>query len=200
MVWEPEHPYNALPALPPPFDIESKRVLKATVAARAALARLDEAARALPDPSVLINTIPLLEAQASSEIENIVTTTDELFRWAEHEEGARDAATREALRYRSALRAGFESVLQRPLSAMTAADVCSRIRGYSTGCRTGTGTFIGASSGRRVYTPPEGLEVIVAKLSEWERFLHEDTDLDPLVMMALTHYQFDRRGWSSVAT
>ena len=189
--WNPDAPYNSLSSLPPQVEIETKTILKATVAARAALARLDEAARTLRDPSVLINTIALLEAQASSEIENIVTTTDELFRWAENEAKATDPATREALRYRSALRAGFETVIERPLSAAAAAEICSRVRGHDTRYRTGSGTYIGGPHGRRVYTPPEGREVIVTKLAEWERFLHSATDLDPLVVMALTHYQFE---------
>ncbi|WP_375399430.1 Fic family protein [uncultured Amnibacterium sp.] len=190
-IWWPEQPYNALPALPPPVDLESKRVLKATIAARAELARLDEAARALPDPTVLINAIPLLEAQASSEIENVVTTTDELFRWAEDEQGATNPATREALRYRSALRAGFDTVRERPLSASTTVDICSRIQGYQSDFRSGPGTFIGSQGGRRVYTPPEGREVIVAMLRAWEHFIHSESDLDPIVVMAITHYQFE---------
>ena len=188
--WSAEQPYNSLPSLPPSMEIESKRVLKATVAARASLARLDEAARTLPDPTMLINTIPLLEAQASSEIENIVTTTDQLFRWAGDEEGTTDPATREALRYRGALRAGFETVSERPLSAATTVDICSQVKGHRAEYRAGSGTFIGGAGGR-VYTPPEGRDVIASKLAEWESFLHGETDLDPLVVMALTHYQFE---------
>lgn len=190
MSWRPDEPYNALPALPPAVDVETKRVLKATVAARAALAALDQAARSLPDPTVLINVIPLLEAQASTEIENIVTTRDELFRWSDDEEGTNDPGTREALRYRSALRAGFVSVSERPLSKATVIDVCSRIKNHEMRVRAGTGTYIGGP-GARAYTPPEGRARIIELLDQWESFVHGATDLDPLVVMALTHYQFE---------
>ena len=77
-LWRPDLPYNALPGLPPSIDMESKPVLKACITARAALAELKQAAELIPNQTMLINTIPLLEAKDSSEIENIVTTHDEL--------------------------------------------------------------------------------------------------------------------------
>ena len=99
--WHPDKPYNDLPLLPPRAEVETKEVLKACVRARAALAELKQAAELIPNQAILINTIPTLEAQASSEIENIVTTTDRLFRYSgtSHEAQA-DPPTREALRYR----------------------------------------------------------------------------------------------------
>lgn len=78
--FDPTRPYNELPLLPPTADIESRSVLKACIEARAALAALNQAGRLIPNQAVLINTLPLMEAQASSEIENIVTTADALFR------------------------------------------------------------------------------------------------------------------------
>jgi Fic family protein len=93
----PDAPFNALPLLPPRADIESKAVLRAAVEARAALAALNESALLVPNPSILINTVPILEAQASSEIENIVTTTDRLFQYAQDESQPTDPATKEAL-------------------------------------------------------------------------------------------------------
>ena len=104
-----------MPELPPGADLESRAVLKACIGARAAVAELKQAGRLLPNQDVLINTIPLLEARASSEIENIVTTTDELFKFAQADREARDPATKEALRYRTALRRGVESLKKRPL-------------------------------------------------------------------------------------
>ena len=92
MVWTAAVAYNDLPALPPAQDIETKPVLKATVEARSALAALDQAARRITNPTVLINSIPLLEAQASSEIENIVTTADDLFKFAQDESAASNPA------------------------------------------------------------------------------------------------------------
>ena len=80
MSFDPSKPYNDLPNLPPSVELETKSVLKSCVSTRAALAALRQATALIPNPMVLINTIPLLEAQASSEIENIVTTADALFR------------------------------------------------------------------------------------------------------------------------
>ena len=79
--WRPDAPYNALPDLPPAAELETRLVLKQCIPARAALAELKQAAALIPNQGMLINTLPLLEAQASSEIENIVTTTDKLFQF-----------------------------------------------------------------------------------------------------------------------
>jgi Fic family protein len=118
--WSADVPFNDLPALPPAgLDLEPKQVLKATIEARTALAALAQACHLLPNPNILIHAVPLLEAQASSEIENIVTTADELFKHADS--GGGDHATKEALRYRSALFAGVQSIRSRPLTAGTAA-------------------------------------------------------------------------------
>jgi Fic family protein len=101
MKFEPAKPFNDLPYLPPAANVESRAILKACIEARAALAELKMAGDLIPNKAVLINTIPLLEAQASSEIENIVTTTDRLFRFADRQtEVQADPATKEALRYR----------------------------------------------------------------------------------------------------
>jgi len=191
MAWNPEVPFNSLPPLPPEgIDLEPKAVLKATVEARAALATLAQAGRLLPNPNILIHAVPLLEAQASSEIENIVTTADELFKHVES--GGGDHATKEALRYRNALFAGVRAIRSRPLTAATAARVCSELHGREIDVRAVPGTRIANPATREiVYAPPEGAEVIRDKLSHWERFVHADDDLDPLVRMAVAHYQFE---------
>ncbi|HSN55528.1 MAG TPA: Fic/DOC family N-terminal domain-containing protein, partial [Candidatus Sulfomarinibacteraceae bacterium] len=93
--WQPDRPYNDLPPLPPKVELETKAVLKRCVSARAALAELKKAAELIPNQGMLVNTLPVLEARASSEIENIVTTTDRLFRHLDAAHGA-DPATREA--------------------------------------------------------------------------------------------------------
>ncbi|MDO5731802.1 Fic/DOC family N-terminal domain-containing protein [Corynebacterium sphenisci] len=79
MYQDPNHPYQDLPPLPPPHDVETKPVLKATVTASRALSRVNEACSRLPEPGMLLSLIPLMESRASNEIENIVTTNDELF-------------------------------------------------------------------------------------------------------------------------
>ena len=117
--WIPGHPYDALPSLPPAVDLESKVILKECITARTALAELKGAAELLPNQGILINTLPLLEARASSEIENIVTTTDKLFRFRSLDAQA-DPATKEALRYGVALLEGCSS-LNFEISAASAA-------------------------------------------------------------------------------
>ncbi|MDZ7577986.1 MAG: Fic family protein [Candidatus Nanopelagicales bacterium] len=193
MTWNRERPYNELPALPPDLTaLETTRVLKAVTEARVQLARLDQATDLMPDPTVLINTIPLLEAQASSEIENIVTTADALFKAAQVSDGQVDPAVKETLRYRTALRFGFESMTRRTLTARTAAEVCSHIRGITTDVRTLPGTRIAnPATGDIIYSPPEGAEVIHRMLANWERFIHARDGLDPIVKMATAHYQFE---------
>lgn len=191
MPFDPQRPYDDLPELPPKADIESRSLLKACIEARAAVAELKSAGAALPNQAVLINTIPLLEAQASSEIENIVTTSDALFRFSQDELGA-DPATKEALNYRAALREGFDSLSARPLSISTAVRVCSRLKGQEFDIRRVPGTALrNAASGELVYTPPEGEALLRRKLANWECFIHEATDIDPLIRMAVAHYQFE---------
>jgi Fic family protein len=189
-MWNPDLPFNDLPHLPPAREIESKAVLRRCIGARAALAELKQAAVLIPNQSMLINTLPLLEAQASSEIENIVTTTDRLFQHV-GTEGQADPATKEALRYRHALMEGFAG-LTRPIGTRTAEAVCSRIRGVEMQVRRVPGTQLAnEATGKVIYTPPEGENTLRELLANWERLLHEQPDLDPLVRMAVGHYQFE---------
>jgi Fic family protein len=190
--FDPSRPYNALPALPPAADIESRAILKACIAARAALAALKHAGSLLPNQAVLINTVPLMEAQASSEIENIVTTADALFRQAQLDERAADPATKEALRYRTALRQGVDLLKRRPLSTTVAVEVCSTLMGREMDVRKVPGTVLtNAATGAVVYTPPVGEALLREKLTNWERFIHEQEAIDPLIRMAVAHYQFE---------
>lgn len=187
----PDRPWNALPKLPPRLELETRPVLKQCIAARAALAELKQAAELIPNPGMLINTLPILEARASSEIENIVTTADKLFQYLQAE-GAADPATREALRYRSALLEGVREIEKRPLATRTAEAICTQIKGVEMTVRKVPGTALAkGASGDVVYTPPQGEALLRDLLANWERFLHERTSLDPLVRMAVAHYQFE---------
>lgn len=188
---DPRLPYNDLPPLPPTADLETRDLLKACIEAHKALASLRQATGYLPNPVVLINTIPILEAQASSEIENIVTTTDELFRYADQIDGA-NPATKEALRYRAALFEGFQSLQERPLSTRTAEVVCTRIKNVEMQVRKVPGTALGnQQTGEIIYTPPVGEALLREKLANWERFIHDERTIDPLIRMAVAHYQFE---------
>jgi len=189
--WRPEQPYNDLPALPPAQELETRAVLKACIEARAALAELKQAAELIPNQAMLINTLPLLEAKDSSEIENIVTTTDQLFQHAQGHANA-DAATKEALRYRTALQRGYQSLKNRPLCTATAVDICRTLKGVDMDIRRTPGTqLMNDRTGAVIYTPPVGEARLRDMLANWERFLHNQTDLDPLVRMAVGHYQFE---------
>jgi Fic family protein len=133
----------------------------------------------------------LLESQASSEIENIITTTDHLFRHIGTEGRTADPATREALQYRHALLECFAD-LTRPIGTRTAETVCSRIRGAEMQVRRVPGTKLASeATGEVIYTPPEGETTLRDLLANWERFLHTQPTLDPLVRMAVGHYQFE---------
>jgi len=191
MSFKPDKPHNDLPNLPPQNDIETKPILRACIVARAHLAELNASANLLPNQSVLINTIPIMEAKDSSEIENIVTTTDKIFK-ASHSDGKHttDAATKEAFQYRSALLEGFASIKTKPLCTATAVAICSRIKNADMDIRRVPGTAL-ASGNKVIYTPPVGETVIRDKLTNWERFLHEQQAVDPLIRMAIGHYQFE---------
>lgn len=189
--WRPDQPHNQLPVLPPSQELESRAVLKTCIEARAALAELKQAAELIPDQAMLINTIPLLEAKDSSEIENIVTTTDQLFKYAQGQDSA-DPATKEALRYRTALHQGFQSLQIRPLCTATAVDVCSTLKGVEMDIRRTPGTQLTNNrTGEVIYTPPEGETRLRNMLANWEQFLHTQPALDPLIRMAVGHYQFE---------
>lgn len=189
--WRPDQPYNDLPLLPPAIELETRTVLKQCIAARTALAELKQAAELIPNQGVLINTLPLLEAQASSEIENVVTTTDRLFQFQNANEYA-DPATREALRYSSALLEGFQTLQQHPLNTRIAEQVCTRIKGTDMQVRRVPGTALAnQATGEVIYTPPIGEDLLRTQLANWERYLHEARDVDPLIRMAAGHYQFE---------
>ena len=191
--FNPEVPYNDLPALPPPVDqIETTQILKRCIESRVALAELKQAAELIPNSAVLVNALPLLEARASSEIENIVTTTDKLFEFADIAEDRADAATKEALRYRTALYEGTKMVQRRMLSTDMAIQICSTIKGLELDLRANSGTTLkNRVSGKTIYTPPVGQQLLIEKLDNWAEFMHRNTEFDPLVRMAVQHYQFE---------
>ena len=191
--FDPNLPFNDLPLLPPPMElIETTQILKKCIDARVALAELKQAAELIPNAAVLVNALPLLEARASSEIENIVTTTDKLFEFADIAEDKADAATKEALRYRTALYEGAKMVRRGMLTTDMAIQICSTIKDIEFDIRAGSGTKLqNRRTGELIYTPPQGQALIQEKLDNWQQFMHENNDLDPLIRMAIQHYQFE---------
>ena len=186
-------PYNELPDLPPPIaQIETTQILKRCIRSRVALAELKQAAEMIPNSAVLVNALPLLEARASSEIENIVTTTDKLFEFADIAEDRADAATKEALRYRTALYEGTKMVQRGMLTTDMAIHICSTVKGMELDIRADSGTTLTSRmTGEVIYTPPVGQALILEKLDNWAAFMQQETDIDPLVRMAIQHYQFE---------
>ena len=191
--FDPSLPYNGLPDLPPPADrIETTAILKRCINARVSLAELKQAAELIPTSAVLVNALPLLEAQASSEIENIVTTTDKLFEFADIAEDRADAATKEALRYRTALYEGTKMVQRGMLTTDMAIQICSTVKGMELDIRSESGTTLTSRlSGEVIYTPPAGQKLLIQKLDNWADFMQGNSEFDPLVRMAVQHYQFE---------
>ena len=194
MAFDPLKPFNDLPELPPAVDVETKPVLRKTVAAGRALAELKGLGETIPDQGILINSIVLQEARASSEIENIVTTNDALFRALAVSSSTKiDPATKEVLRYREALWTGYQDLLRRPvLTTNVFAHIVSTITKNESGVRALPGTVLSnPATGDIVYTPPEGEDIIRRKLRNLEDYMHSPDGPDPLVKMAAVHYQFE---------
>ncbi len=122
-----------------------------------------------------------------------MTTTDKLFRYANSiSEAHIDPATKEALRYRTALREGFEAIKSRPMNTVLAEKLCSTLHGIEMTVRKVPGTTLSnQAKGEIIYTPPEGEILLRNKLQNWEEFLNDESDIDPLIKMAVGHYQFE---------
>lgn len=186
-------PYNDLPLLPPTVDIETKEILKKAIAANRQLAELKGKVKAIPNQDILVNGIILQEARLSSEIENIVTTNDELYKAAADEKSGTDSHSKEVLRYKEAIWHGFNSLKERPLTTNLFIELVAIIKNKNIGVRKVPGTKIANSRGEIIYTPPEGERIIRDKLTNLEEFLYpqEDDGIDPLIKLAIAHYQFE---------
>lgn len=115
-----------------------------------------------------------------------------MFRFAGDAANPPDAATKEALRYRTALHQGFQLLQERPVSTAMAIEVCRTIKGIELDIRATPGTALyNEATGEVIYTPPEGRDLLRDKLSNWERYIHEAEDIDPLIRLAVMHYQFE---------
>ncbi len=183
------HPLSALA----PERFETPGLLKGLTAASRQLAELKGVAASIPHPGILINALGLQEAKDSSAIENIVTTHDELFRDSALPDDAGSPAAKEVLRYRQALRVGFDAVSERKL--VTINDILriqAELERNDAGFRKVPGTVLKNNYGQTVYTPPDP-DVIPGLMSDLEKFMN-DADAftgDPLIRMALIHHQFE---------
>jgi len=194
-------PYNHLPLLPPPDEkIISLDILKAVNKANRALAELKGYAKKLPNQSMLVNTIALREAKASSEIENIFTTDDELYKAISINDGELNHNAKEVLKYRQALWKGFQYIQEnKKFDLDLVIGIYEEVKEANDGIRpTHTETVIkkrgsGILGGNVVYTPPRGQKIIQEKLENLITYINDDEtyDHDPLIKLAVAHYQFE---------
>jgi Fic family protein len=196
MHFQPDKPYNRLPDLPPKAELETVPVLKATSRAARALAELKGRTHTIPNPTILLNTIAMQEAKLSSEIENIFTTNDELYRGLGLNGNGDDMSphAKEVLHYREALWHGMNTLKERPfLSTNLAIEVVNIIKQNNAGIRNLPGTKVQNPNTKEIiYTPPEGEDLIRRKLANLEKFSNDSSsEIDPLIRMAVTHYQFE---------
>jgi Fic family protein len=184
-----------LKELPLTIDIETKAVLKSLPSAHAALAELKGIATTIPNQNILINTLGLQEAKDSSAIENIITTHDDLFKSEINIDFAKSAGAKEVQNYISALKKGFELVKQNGLiTNRIILEIQKELEGNNAGFRKLPGTALkNTSTGETIYTPPQDFEEINRLMTNLEKFINDPSisDFDPLVKMAVIHYQFE---------
>ena len=185
-------PYNDLPLLPPKVDVETKEIFRKTISATRALAQLNGTLLNLPNPTLFLDTIYLQEAKASSEVENIITTNDELYKSWVADRKVENSATKEVLSYKEALWLGLEQLKTKPfITTNLCISIVQCIKQNTASIRTTPGTTLSNTQGEVIYTPPSGEMVIREKLANLEKFINEDESIDPLIKMALLHYQFE---------
>ena len=189
-------PTYQLPALPPAVELETPAVLRAAALAHRHLAELKGRATSVPNPAILIDTLTLQEARASSEIENIVTTHDDLFRAEVLPDTRHNPAAKEVARYRSAVKRGFDTLQQQGgrLTSDLVIKIYQVLKNCSDGFRVVPGTVIMNSyTGEVIHVPPQEAAEIAETMRDLERFINDDhsSSLDPLVKMAVVHHQFE---------
>lgn len=180
-----------LSKLPPPQELETSAILRALVGAHRHLAELKGVAKTIPNEGILISTLSLQEAQSSSEIENIITTQDALYK-QELQTSVSDPVAKEVAYYAVALRSGFDKVKQQEaLTLNTILEVQQTLEGNKAGFRKTPGTVLkNDRTGEVVFEPPSP-ELVPRYMSDLEYFINSEQNLDPLVCMALIHHQFE---------
>lgn len=185
-----------IPQLPLLYDLETKRVLKQLNQANRRLAELKGVALTIPNENILVSTLTLQEAKDSSEVENIVTTHDDLYKSAAEplSDLVSNAATKEVLNYREALQHGFLLVKKKGvLTSSVIKEIQKILEHNSAGFRSVPGTALKRSDGKTVYTPPQDKQTIMRLMDNLELFINDDrlSDLDPLIKLAIIHHQFE---------
>lgn len=179
--------------LPPQKEIETPAVLRQVAKAHRYLAELKGVAKTIPNEQILINTLSLQEAKASSEIENIVTTHDDLYRENIFIE-TKNPASKEVINYAQSLKKGFEIVRnEKLLLNKHIIEIQQILEQNNAGFRKQAGTKLINSYGEIIYTPPQDSEEVLNLMANLEKFINDPdvSDYDPLVKMAIIHYQFE---------
>lgn len=185
-----------IPHLPLSYDLETKAILKQLNQANRRLAELKGVALTIPNENILVSTLTLQEAKDSSEVENIVTTQDDLYQGAAESLSnfVVNAATKEVLNYREALHHGFLFVKEKGvLTSSVIKEIQKTLEHNSAGFRSVPGTALKRSDGKTVYTPPQDKQTILKLMDNLERFINDErlSDLDPLIKLCIIHHQFE---------
>jgi Fic family protein len=190
----PEKPFNTLPFLPPKRDrIETLPIMRQLVKSSVALAELKGLAGTLPNPDILLNAVILKEAKASSEIENVITTQDQLYQALSVSTSQPDPATKEVLRYREAALYGFRIIGEKGfINTNTIIRIQKVLEENNAGIRKVPGTALrNAATNKVIYTPPDDYNIIIKLMKNLEDYLNDDDDISPLIKLAVQHYQFE---------
>ncbi len=187
--------FNNLPLLPPKQNlVETVKILRQESKAAVALAELKGLAKTLPNPNILINAIILKEAQASSEIENVITTQDKLYQALYAKSAKPDASTKEVLRYREALLSGTRLIKAKGfLNTNGILAIQKELEENNAGIRKLPGTaLVNDLTNEVIYTPPDNFDTITGLMKNLEQYMNDHADeISPLIKLAIQHYQFE---------
>ncbi len=185
----------SIPKLPLHIDLETKAILKQLNLANKQLAELKGVAQTIPNETILINSLTLQEAKDSSEVENIVTTHDELYRAdLDIHKAIISASTKEVLNYRQAIQTGFTLIRKNKLLTNNVIKNIQQIlEENSAGFRAVPGTMLKNSKGEIIYTPPQDKQIVEQTMENLEQYINDSSmsDIDPLIKMAIIHHQFE---------
>jgi cell filamentation protein, protein adenylyltransferase len=184
-----------LQMLPPKIEVESKEVLKQALKAHRFLAELKGISGTIPNQNILINTLPLLEAKDSSEIENIITTHDDLYKAGLFNDIFINPASKEVQNYSHALKLGFENIKTKGIfTTSQILEIQQHVVNNTAGFRKLPGTELkNDKTGETIYTPPQNHEDIIDLMSNIEKYINDDSisSVDDLIKMAIIHFQFE---------
>lgn len=184
-----------IPALPLPYDLETKEILRQVNRANRKLAELKGVALTIPNEQILISSLTLQEAKDSSEVENIVTTQDDLYRAELNlKETVINASAKEVLNYRQAMQCGFALVRKTKLLTLNYVKrIQEELESNKSGFRASSGTTLQNQHKEIVYTPPQSKVLIEQLMHNLEQYINDQDmqDIDPLIKMAVIHHQFE---------